>query len=81
MSDNAKRIDAIDVFRIIAAIFVVGIHSKISDTMPTMARNFMDMVFSLAVPFFFITSGYFINTDKTYGGGKTILKKGVSASI
>lgn len=69
MSDNAKRIDTIDVFRIIAAIFVVGIHSKISDTMPTMARNFMDMVFSLAVPFFFITSGYFINTDKTYGGG------------
>lgn len=81
MCDNAKRIDAIDVFRIIAAIFVVGIHSKISDTMPTMARNFMDMVFSLAVPFFFITSGYFINTDKTYGGEKTILKKGVSASI
>lgn len=68
MSDNAKRIDAIDVFRIIAAIFVVGIHSKISDTMPTMERNFMDMVFSLAVPFFFITSGYFINTDKTYEG-------------
>ena len=65
MSDNAKRIDTIDVFRIIAAIFVVGIHSKISDTMPTMARNFMDMVFSLAVPFFFIPSGYFINTDKT----------------
>lgn len=81
MSDSAKRIDAIDVFRIIAAIFVIGIHSKISDTMPILARNFMDMVFSLAVPFFFITSGYFINTDKTYGGGKTILKKGVFASI
>ena len=70
MSDSAKRIDAIDVFRIIAAIFVIGIHSKISDTMPILARNFMDMVFSLAVPFFFITSGYFINTDKTYGGAK-----------
>lgn len=68
MADNAKRIDAIDIFRVIAAVFVIGIHSKISDTMPTMAKNFMDMVFSLAVPFFFITSGYFMSTPKNYGG-------------
>lgn len=52
MDDNIKRIDTIDTFRIIAAIFVIGIHSKISYIMPTQIKNCVDMMFSLAVPFF-----------------------------
>lgn len=64
MDDNIKRIDTIDTFRIIAAIFVIGIHSKISYIMPTQIKNCVDMMFSLAVPFFFITSGYFISNTK-----------------
>lgn len=69
------RNGAIDICRIIAAVFVIAIHAKVTECVPYFVKNFLDLVFSLAVPFFFMTTGYFM------GGGVRQQNNGVSISL
>lgn len=55
-----ERYQAIDIMRVIGAIFVIAIHTKISSTFPDEIKCYFDLALSMAVPFFFITSGYFV---------------------
>jgi len=58
-SSKRKRYELIDIFKFICAIFVVGIHSEIIKD-PNIDANWyiLNMVFRIAVPFFFVTSGF-----------------------
>ncbi len=59
--ERRKEYKSLDVFKFIFALFVVMIHAKpfmdISETMNWFISN---TIFNLAVPFFFITSGFLI---------------------
>ena len=55
-----KRNCSIDIFRYICAIMVVAIHSSpFTDINKDLGYIFTEIVPQIAVPFFFITSGYF----------------------
>ena len=58
----AKRIYSIDTMRIIAMVFVVLIHTEPFEGMGrygNLANFLIDSSARFAVPFFFLTSGYF----------------------
>ncbi len=61
MEKESKRYDMVNLLRLICAYFVVAIHTVAFSTFGDGVRAFMsDFVFRIAVPFFFITSGYFL---------------------
>lgn len=58
---DRKRNASIDLFRIICAILVVGIHTRpIDETCGLFAFFWVNVVQRIAVPFFFSVSGYYI---------------------
>ena len=66
-----KQYDAINIMKVICSIFVIGFHcnpfNRISVRVEFILNNF---IFNIAVPFFFVCSGYFFwekyKTDKIY---------------
>lgn len=57
-------IPAIDWFKLLMAIFVIGIHTQITSTINDLAiKKVVDAIFETAVPFFLISSGYFLYHD------------------
>ena len=50
----------IDLFKLIMAVFVVAIHSQLSLSVSVGFGKVLDFIFSLAVPYFFIVSGYLL---------------------
>jgi surface polysaccharide O-acyltransferase-like enzyme len=57
---NKQEFIAIDYFKLIASFFVVAIHASPFESLETPFANFMSKsILAIAVPFFFITSGYF----------------------
>ena len=60
--ENNKKINAtIDIFKFIAAICVVAIHTNAFKDVNECIYNFLShCVFTFAVPFFFISSGFFL---------------------
>ena len=58
MVDRKK---GIDLFRLIAAVMVIGIHTFPFSSLSTQADELLTLtVFRVAVPFFFMTTGYFL---------------------
>lgn len=58
--NNIQHNYCIDLFKLIMAVFVVAIHSQLSLSMGAVFGRVLDFIFSLAVPYFFIVSGYFL---------------------
>ena len=57
---NQKEYGGIDIFRIIAAILIVAIHtSPLSSINSTADFLFTRIIARVGVPFFFMTSGFF----------------------
>ena len=49
----------VDIFKFIFCIFVVGIHTEVFNKLGLMNWYIVNCIFRLAVPFFFVCSGYF----------------------
>lgn len=72
--NNKDKYELIDIMKFICAIFVVGIHAGImSDKDSVFEWQFLNVVFRLAVPFFFIASGFLFG--KKYLKNKNKLKE------
>lgn len=71
MQEKSKlRNNSIDVFKYFCALLVVGIHAHPFEVFGTEAHNiFLDYFSRIAVPFFFIVSGYFYS-KKLHSGKK-----------
>ena len=72
MNEN-KSYTGIDIFRMIAALLVIAIHTSPLSSINETADFILTRIFArVAVPFFFVTSGYFLitrysrNTDKLF---------------
>lgn len=76
-----QQYTAIDIFKFIFAICVVGIHAGImQDANSSIQWIIFHMIFRLAVPFFFVCSGFFLglklySKDVTIQEGKNIIVK------
>jgi len=74
LNENKKRNNSIDIFRYIFALIVVGIHLDIFIDINTKTFLFLSQYFlRVALPFFFLTSGYYY--IKNVLKGKVIFKK------
>lgn len=63
---------AIDFFRFIASLFIIAIHyPPFADVSYALSGGFSNILCRIAVPFFFITSGYFLG-NKVLDSQKTI---------
>ena len=61
MSNEAeiKQQSNVDVMKFILSLMVVCIHTGVTSIMPADIRKFFNAIFNLAVPTFFVYSGYF----------------------
>lgn len=72
-----KRVTAVDAFKLLFAYCVVAIHTQFLSTFNHVIV--LEMLFSMAVPFFFISSGYFFqsklnrNSGQKYRGGYILM--------
>lgn len=64
------RIYSLDAFRLIASFFVVSLHVNL----PVESLSALSIMCRIAVPFFFMVSGYFYNEEKTISTIKKLLK-------
>lgn len=69
--ETNHRINSIDIARLFAAIFVIAIHTQAIMWFPSRTNGNIQMLTRVAVPFFFCTSGYFLQ--------KGYVQKGCSA--
>ena len=69
----SSRRAAIDFFRAAAAVMVVAIHTSPLKTW-TETGDFLlvEVLFRVAVPFFFMTTGYFLARDEWRGTGRLL---------
>lgn len=70
MSTTVQEFKTVDVLKFIFAIFVVCLHVPLTN--PAIEAWFEPLFFRLAVPYFFVASGFFLGL-KLYdvrGGGK-----------
>lgn len=61
---TSNRINSIDIVRLFAAILVIAIHTQAIMWFPSRANGNIQILTRVAVPFFFCTSGYFL--QKSY---------------
>ena len=61
---TSNRINSIDIVRLFAAILVIAIHTQAIIWFPSRANGNIQILTRVAVPFFFCTSGYFL--QKSY---------------
>ena len=67
-----KKFNIIDFTKLFFAICVVGIHSGLATALPDKANWYvMQLIFRMAVPFFFVTSGYFVGRKLCNSSGKS----------
>lgn len=58
---ETKEFSYVDYMKLLMACFVIGIHARLSSScIDTTAIEIVDLVFSIAVPYFFICSGFFL---------------------
>lgn len=62
MADN-HRINSIDIARLFAAILVIAIHTQAIEWFPDYSNGNIQILTRIAVPFFFCTSGYFLQKE------------------
>lgn len=73
--NDRKQLGAFDIFRIIAAILVIAIHTSPLWSINAAANHFVTGVIArIAVPFFFAMTGYFADLRSAAGFGKTAVK-------
>lgn len=73
--NDRKQLGAFDIFRIIAAILVIAIHTSPLWSVNAAANHFVTGVIArIAVPFFFAMTGYFADLRSAAGLGKTATK-------
>ena len=70
MKAERIRVYSLDAFRLIAAFFVVSLHVN----MPAESLNALSIMCRIAVPFFFMVSGFFYNEEKTISTVSKLLK-------
>ena len=74
ISKNKDKYELIDIMKFICAIFIIGIHSGIvNDESSSVQWYILNIVFRIAVPFFFIASGFLFG--KKYLRNKEKLKE------
>lgn len=61
ISSETNRINGIDAFRFIAFVFIVLLHARGQES-TGFTKNILEIIPRFGVPFFFLVSGYFINT-------------------
>lgn len=69
-----KNYDLVDVLKFVFAFFVVGIHTHPFETFGEYLNLFSNEAFRLAVPFFFLCSGFFFFKKLSWGNGKLSAK-------
>lgn len=58
---ETKEFSYVDYMKLLMACFVIGIHTRLSSScVNTTAIEIVDLLFSIAVPYFFICSGFFL---------------------
>lgn len=67
MADN-HRINSIDIARLFAAILVIAIHTQAIEWFPDYSNGNIQILTRIAVPFFFCTSGYFLQKEYARSG-------------
>lgn len=73
ISNVGHRLNVLDIFRLFFAVCVVAIHTHVTDGLPQVVSFWATQaVFRLAVPFFFVVSGFLLGR-KLYGQGKDML--------
>ena len=61
--DQEQKTNAADLFKVIFAIGIMGIHTRVLNVFPETIKYYvMQIYFRLGVPFFFVASGYFFGT-------------------
>ena len=62
MSNANKNLGALDVFRIAAAVLVIAIHTSPFESVSPDGDFFLTRILArIAVPFFFMVTGYFVD--------------------
>lgn len=57
---KAMEYNCIDLLKLIMAFFVIAIHSGLSNITSGICKDILNDIFALAVPYFFITSGFLL---------------------
>lgn len=71
--DTKKTYGGIDIFKMIAAFLVVAIHTSPLQSFSAEADFFLTRELArLAVPFFFMVTGYFVLSDRLWGEDKDV---------
>ena len=71
--ETEKNYGGLDIFKIIAAFLVVAIHTSPLASFSAAADFFLTRELArLAVPFFFMVTGYFVLSDRLWGEGKDL---------
>lgn len=70
--ETNRRINSIDIARLFAAILVIAIHTQAITWFPGRANGNIQILARVAVPFFFCTSGYFLQKGYTWKGCSAI---------
>ncbi|MBD5383657.1 MAG: acyltransferase, partial [Ruminococcaceae bacterium] len=69
---NTEKSGSLDIFRVIAAVLVIAIHTAPLETTAPDADFFLTRILArIAVPFFFMVTGMFTDFDKPR---RTVLK-------
>lgn len=69
--NNRKHYVGIDSFRYVAALLVIAIHTSPLSTYSEMGDFILTrLIGRMAVPFFFMASGFFLISEYTYSGDK-----------
>lgn len=71
---NERRINSIDIARLLCAVLVVAIHTQAITYFPDLPNGNIQILTRIAVPFFFCTSGYFLQQRYHTQGENAIAK-------
>lgn len=71
---DERRINSIDVVRLLCAVLVVAIHTQAITWFPELQSGNIQILTRIAVPFFFCTSGYFLQKKYCANGSAAIIK-------
>lgn len=75
MEIQRKNLYSIDIAKFIFSIFVVGIHTHPFKSFGEIANQFTsEMLFRFAVPFFFVSSGYFLFSKMQFSSDGKLIK-------
>lgn len=73
--DSANRNPSIDLFKFICALMVIGIHTNVMGVFSDSIICFFGVIFSLAVPYFALCSGFFLSRSIEKIGFSSIKKQ------